>query len=165
MKKLKPMMVLCLTSATLFVASCKKEETKMEPTPTPTPAPMAPEASLYTRLGGIDAISAVTDQFLNNVAADNVINAQFAATVANPYRLKLLRNNLIDQICAGSGGPCQYKGKTMLESHKGMNITNAQFSALVGDLVASLDMFSVPEKEKNDLLAILGPMQSDIVGH
>jgi hemoglobin len=52
----------------------------------------------------------------------------------------------------------------MLEAHQGMNITQEEFNALVGDLVAALDQFSVPEQEKNELLAILGPMQSDIVG-
>ncbi len=124
--------------------------------------PVAP--TLYTRLGGIDAIAAVTDKFLTNVASDNVINARFEATVAEPSRLQLLRNNLIDQICAGAGGPCQYKGKTMLEAHTGMNISGAEFNALVGDLVAALDFYDVPEAEKNDLLAILGPMQTDIVG-
>lgn len=120
--------------------------------------------SLYSRLGGFDAISAVTDQFLANVAADAVINARFAATVADPFRLEVLRNNLIDQICEGAGGPCKYKGDTMAEAHAGMNITVDEFNALVGDLVAALDQFSVPQQEKDDLLAILGPMQSDIVG-
>ncbi len=120
--------------------------------------------SLYSRLGGIDAISAVTDQFLANVAADNAINARFAATVANPARLELLRNNLIDQLCEAAGGPCKYKGKNMRDAHKGMNITQAEFNALVADLVAALDKFKVPQKEKSELLGILGPMQSDIVG-
>ncbi len=124
----------------------------------------AKKDSLYSRLGGIDAIAAVTDQFLTNVAADSKINGRFEATVANPSRLQLLRNNLIDQICAGAGGPCQYKGKTMAEAHEGMDITEEEFNALVGDLVAALDKFKVPAKEKDDLLAILGPMQSDIVG-
>jgi hemoglobin len=122
------------------------------------------DPTLYTRLGGVDAISLVVDKFLTNVAADNMINARFEGTVANPSRLQLLRNNLIDQICAGSGGPCTYKGKTMLEAHTGMDISEAEFNALVGDLVAALNTYNVPEKEKNDLLAILGPMQSDIVG-
>lgn len=153
-----------ITVASLLLLSvaftgCKKDDDDPAPvTPTPTP-------SLYTRLGGINAISAVTDQFLANVANDNAINARFADAVANPYRLQLLRNNLIDQICAGSGGPCQYKGKTMLEAHTGMNITEAEFNALVGDLVAALDQFSVPATEKNELLGILGPMKSDVVGH
>jgi hemoglobin len=135
-----------------FTLSCSDDD-EAEPAP-----------ALYTRLGGVDAISLVVDKFLTNVASDNVINTRFEATVANESRLQLLRNNLIDQICAGSGGPCTYKGKTMLEAHTGMNITMAEFNALVGDLVAALDTYSVPEKEKNDLLAILGPMQSDIVG-
>lgn len=148
--------VLALAVAFTAMVACKKTST--------TNTTMTPEKSLYERLGGISAISAVTDQFLSNVAADTAINGDFAATVANPYRLKLLRNNLIDQICAGSGGPCQYKGKTMLEAHQGMNISNAKFDALVGDLVLALDKFKVPEKEKNDLLGILGPMRSDIVG-
>ncbi len=121
-------------------------------------------SSLYTRLGGVDAIAAVTDQFLANVVGDSRINGRFAATVSNEARTTLLRNNLIDQICAGSGGPCQYKGKTMLAAHQGMAITSAEFNALVEDLVASLNQFNVPAKEQNELLAILGPMSSDIVG-
>lgn len=120
--------------------------------------------SLYSRLGGFDAISAVTDQFLANVAADNVINARFAATVANPARLQLLRNNLVDQICEAAGGPCRYKGLNMRAAHTGMNITEQEFNALVADLVAALNRFNVPEKEKNELLGILGPMKPDIVG-
>lgn len=147
---------IALATALTAMVSCKKTETNN--------TNMTPEKSLYDRLGGIAAISAVTDQFLSNVAADTAINGDFAATVANSYRLKLLRNNLIDQLCAGFGGPCQYKGKTMLEAHQGMNISNAKFDALVKDLISALDKFKVPEKEKNDLLAILGPMRSDIVG-
>lgn len=121
-------------------------------------------ATLYERLGGVQAISAVVDQFLANVVADNAINARFAATVADPARTQLLRNNLIDQICAGSGGPCVYKGKNMREAHTGMNITDAEFTALVNDLVAALNQFNVPAQEQNDLLGILGPMKPDIVG-
>jgi hemoglobin len=151
----KMLAVLALTA--VLGTGCSKDDNGDTPTPVPT-------ATLYSRLGGINAISAVTDQFLANVANDNRINTRFAATVANPSRLQLLRNNLIDQICAGSGGPCQYKGKTMLAAHQGMNITDAEFTALVEDLVASLNQFSVPDKEKNELLAILGPMKSDIVG-
>lgn len=152
MKKSARFLTLALFAAFALV-SCK-DSNEVEPTP---------EASLYERLGGISAISAVVDQFLTNVVGDNAINARFAPTVADPFRTKLLRNNLIDQICAGAGGPCQYKGQTMLAAHKGMKITEAEFNALVGDLVAALDKFNVPTKEKNDLLAILGPMKTDIV--
>jgi hemoglobin len=122
------------------------------------------QTTLYERLGGVEAISAVVDQFLTNVAADNVINERFAPSVADPDRFQALRDNLIDQICAGTGGPCTYEGQTMLEAHAGMNITDTEFNALVADLVAALNEFEVPEAEQTELLGILGPMKTDIVG-
>lgn len=117
------------------------------------------EPSLYERLGGKPAIQAVVDDFIANVAADNRINARFAN--ANIPRLK---ENLVNQVCAGTGGPCAYAGRDMKSAHAGMNITEAEFGALVEDLVKTLDKFKVPTAEKNELLGILGPMKKDIVG-
>jgi len=117
------------------------------------------QKSLYDRLGGLGAITAVVDDFVGNVAADNRINKFFAKT--DILRLKRL---LVEQICAGTGGPCTYTGRDMRSVHAGMGITDAQFNALVEDLVKSLDKFKVPEKEKGELLGILGPMKPSIVG-
>jgi len=133
-----------------MMTSCKKEE-EMDPT-------------LYERLGGIDAIAAVTDKFLANVAGNDEINFFFADAVADPFRLQSLRNHLVDQICEAAGGPCVYKGKSMQEAHAGMNITTEQFNSLVGDLVAALDFYAVPTAEKDELLGILGSLAPDIVG-
>jgi hemoglobin len=121
-------------------------------------APMQ-QKSLYDRLGGQGALVAVVDDFVGNVAADNRINKFFAKT--DIPRLKRL---LVEQICAGTGGPCTYTGRDMKSAHAGMGINDAQFSALVEDLVKSLDKFKVPEKEKGELLGILGPMKPSIVG-
>jgi hemoglobin len=121
-------------------------------------APM-PQKALYDRLGGQPAITAVVDDFVGNVAGDSRINGFFART-----DIPRLKKNLTDQICAGTGGPCTYSGKDMRSAHKGMNITDAQFNALVEDLVKTLDKFKVPAKEKGELLAILAPMQPQIVG-
>lgn len=123
----------------------------------------AKEASLYTRLGGKKAIEAVVGEFINNCATDPRINNFFKATAADPKRLAKFKQNLIDQICEASGGPCKYKGKTMKESHKGMGVKDQHFTALVEDLVKALDKFKVGEKEKGELLAVLGPMKKDIV--
>jgi hemoglobin len=117
------------------------------------------ERSLYERLGGKDAISGVVDDFVANVAADARINARFTKT--DIAHLKLM---LVDQICEATGGPCTYTGKSMREAHKGMNITETEFSALVEDLTQSLDKFNVPEREKTELLTALGGMKGDIVG-
>ena len=109
-------------------------------------APMQ-QKSLYDRLGGQGALVAVVDDFVGNVAADNRINKFFART--DIPRLKRL---LVEQICAGTGGPCTYTGRDMKSAHAGMGINDAQFNALVEDLVKSLDKFKVPEKEKGELL-------------
>ena len=119
--------------------------------PTSTP-------SLYNRLGGKPAITAVVDQFVANVAADRRINGRFAT--ADIPRLK---GHLVDQVCSATGGPCAYSGRDMKRTHTGMGITTAEFEALVQDLVAALDTFHVPTGEKQELLGLLGPMKKDIV--
>lgn len=122
-----------------------------------SPGTMA-EKSLYERLGGKPAITAVVDDFVGRVAADTRINGKFAN--ADLPRLKMM---LVDQICQASGGPCTYTGRDMKSAHAGMGINSAEFDALVKDLVASLNKFKVTEREKNELLAALGPMKQDIV--
>jgi len=117
-------------------------------------------ASLYDRLGGKPAITAVVDDFIGNVAADKRINDKFAKT-----DIPHLKMELVDQICAATGGPCKYTGRDMRDVHSGMNVTDAQFDALVGDLKASLDKFKVGDREQGELLGALGKMRGDIVGH
>ena len=115
--------------------------------------------SLYQRLGGQPAIVAVVDDFVGNVAADNRINGFFAKT-----EIPRLKRLLVEQICAGTGGPCTYTGKSMRDAHHNMGVTDADFGALVGDLTKTLDKFKVPAKEQQELLGVLGPMKGDIVG-
>jgi hemoglobin len=117
-----------------------------------------PSGSLYDRLGGRAAITAVVDEFVAKVAADNRINGRFATT-----DIPKLKRHLVDQVCAASGGPCVYTGRDMKTTHAGMRLTNADFDALVQDLVAALDKFKVGEQEKQELLALLSPMRKDIV--
>jgi hemoglobin len=120
--------------------------------------------SLYSRLGGKKAITAVVDEFVGIVAADNRINKFFADAAGDPKRLAAFKGKLVDQICQASGGPCKYKGQDMVTAHKGMNITDADFGALVEDLVAALNKLNVPKAEQDELLGLLGPMKGDIVG-
>ena len=119
---------------------------------------MMEKKSLYDRLGGKLAITAVVDDFIGNVAGDTRINRRFAT--ADIPRLKAM---LVNQICQASGGPCAYTGASMKEAHKGMKIADAEFNALVEDLVKSLDKFKVPAQEKGELLTALGGMKGDIV--
>ena len=118
----------------------------------------APKRSLYDRLGGYNAISAVVDDFVGNVAADKRINKFFAK--ANVPRLKA---RLVEQLCAASGGPCIYTGADMKTAHAGMGVRNRDFDALVQDLVKSLNKFKVPKAEQKEIASVLLPMRKDIV--
>ena len=69
----------------------------------------------------------------------------------------------MEQICAGAGGPCKYRGRSMKAAHRGMGVRNMDFNALVEDLKISLDTFKVPAREQAELLALLGPMRGQIV--
>ena len=121
------------------------------------------QKSLYDRLGGKDAITAVVDAFVGQVAADKRINGFFAKTASDPERLKIFKMHLVNQICEASGGPCKYTGKDMKTAHMSMGVSGADFSALVEDLVWALDKFKVGKMEKDQLLGALGPMKGDIV--
>ena len=116
------------------------------------------ERSLYERLGGTDALSAVVDAFRDRVGADDRINAKFART-----DMARLRKMLIDQVCEAAGGPCTYNGRSMKEAHAGMRVTSGEFDALVEDLVATLNQFKVGKREQDELLAVLGPLKPEIV--
>ena len=116
------------------------------------------ERKLYERLGGIDAITAVVEDFRDRAAADDRINLKFART-----DLARLTKMLIDQVCEATGGPCRYGGRSMKEAHAGMKVTKGEFNALVDDLVTTLKQFKVPSAEQGELLAILGPLKPDIV--
>jgi hemoglobin len=115
-------------------------------------------ASLYERLGGKPAITAVTGELLDRIAADPRIKFRFFNTDLG--RLKKL---LVEFVCMATGGPCKYTGQDMETSHAGMELVAEEFTALVEDLAGALDKFKVPAREKSELLGALGPLQPQIV--
>ncbi|MBA2497691.1 MAG: group 1 truncated hemoglobin [Acidimicrobiia bacterium] len=114
--------------------------------------------TLYERLGGRDAIAAVVAEMCARSLADDRINAKFVRT--DPARLEAM---LVDQVCAATGGPFTYTGRSMAEAHAGMSVTAAEFAAQVDALVASLAHFDVPQAEQDELITLLAPMRDDIV--
>ncbi len=156
-------MLLRSALAVLLISGCAtpRGAAPVEPEPaaaTETAPAAAPARTLFERLGGLSAIELVVDGLLQRAFADESINYTWAGSA-----LPRVRKNLIDLVCAGTGGGCVYAGRSMVDVHKHMRITGAQFDTLVGHLIATLDEAGVPEQEKNELLGILGPMRGDIV--
>lgn len=119
------------------------------------------EQSLYKRLGGYDAIAAVTDDFIGRMASDKALSRFFVGH--SKESLGRIRQLVVDQLCAATGGPCIYIGRDMKSSHQGMGITEADWNAAVVHLVATLDKFKVPERERKEVLGAISGLKKDIV--
>lgn len=120
------------------------------------------QASLYHRLGGYDALAAVTDDFIGRLIADPQLSRFFPGLSADSR--KRLRQHVVDFLCSATGGPCFYTGRDMKTAHTGLGVTEADWTAAVKDLVTTLDKFKVPEKEKAEVLGAVSGLKGDIVG-
>jgi hemoglobin len=117
--------------------------------------------TLYKRLGGYDAIAAVTDDFVGRLVGDARFTKFFVGHSTDSTQR--IRQLIVDQLCAATGGPCIYTGRDMKTAHAGLGITEEDWDAAVAHLVASLDKFQVPQKEKDEVLGALTPLEADIV--
>ena len=120
-----------------------------------------PTASLYTRLGGFEALAAVTDDILAREVKDPVIAPFFKGLEARD--VQRIRQHLLDQLCAASGGPCFYPGRDMKAVHGEMEITEAAWNAFTGHIGETLAAFKVGEREQNELVVIVASLKKDIV--
>ena len=118
--------------------------------------------SLYKRLGGYDAIAAVSDDFIGRLAADPQLKRFFVGLSTDSQ--KRLRGHVVDFLCVATGGPCMYLGRDMKTSHTGLHITEEDWQATVKDLNATFDKFKVPDRERNDVLTAVSGLKGDIVG-
>lgn len=125
-----------------------------------TPA-RAQEKSLYERVGGYNALAAVVDDFIGRLVSDKQFEKFFIGHSIDSK--KRIRQHILDQFCAATGGPCVYTGREMKTTHGGLGITEAEWDAAAKHLSASLDKFKVPEKEKGEILAFVTTLKKDIV--
>jgi hemoglobin len=114
--------------------------------------------SLYRDFGEREGLVKIIDDATGRWVGDERIKDTFDNI--NLVRFKRL---LVDQLCELTGGPCHYKGRDMYHAHKGLALNNAQFNALVEDLQLAMDTYGIPFRTQNRLLAMLAPMQRDVV--
>ena len=147
-KRMAVVVVLCLSlAAPMWAAAAQADQ----------------QQSLYKRLGGFDALAAVTDDFIGRMASDPQLKHFF--TGFNENSLHRIREHVVDFLCQATGGPCVYHGLDMKTAHTGLKITDSDWDVAVKHLNATFDKFKVPQKERTDVLNAVGPLKADIVGH
>jgi hemoglobin len=124
----------------------------------------AAEKSLYERLGGLAPISVVVSDFIDALVPDAILNQNPAikearARVPAPY----LKFHVTALVCQATGGPCQYTGRSMKDSHAHLHITEAEWDRMAQIFKQVLDKYKVPEKEQQELFAVVGTTKADIV--
>ena len=120
--------------------------------------------SLYDRLGGLAPISVVVSDFVDALVPDSVLNANPAIDAARKrVPAAYLKYQVTSLVCQATGGPCQYQGRAMKESHAHMNITESEWDRMVVLFKEVLAKHKVPEKETKELLDIVGSTKADIV--
>jgi hemoglobin len=116
------------------------------------------EETLFAQIGGEPKLRATIDTMVEVMLVDKRINFTFAET-----DLAKFKGLLYDQICELTGGPCKYTGRDMKTSHEKINSNNEMFNALAEDLYIAFEKHGVPYRVQNKVVALLAPMQPDIV--
>lgn len=122
------------------------------------------EKSLYDRLGGLAPISVVVDDFIDAMVPDSILNQNPAIDAARKrVPAAYLKYHVTAMVCQATGGPCQYVGRNMKDSHVHLNISEANWERMVEIFKGVLAKYKVPEKETSELLAIVESTKADIV--
>ena len=124
-------------------------------------ASQAADPPLYQRLGGYDAIAAVTGDFLGRLAHDPSLGRFFVGHGTDSVRR--IQQDIVDFLCKATGGPCLYTARDMKTAHAGLAITGADWDKMLVHLSATFNKFKVPERERNELLAAVAGLKKDIV--
>ncbi len=119
------------------------------------------ETTLYERLGGYDAIAAVTKDLMLRIKADSRLGRFYQYRGEDGIQRE--EQLLVDFLCSSAGGPMYYTGRDMKTLHIGMKLSESDWSALLGHLNATLEAFQVPQAERDDLVAFVQSTKTDIV--
>ena len=131
-------------------------QTSSEETPT--------QKSLYDRLGGVYAIAAVIDDFIDRIMDNPRLNANPKVDEAHHRVSRAGFKYLVtEMVCGATGGPQQYTGRSMYDSHVHLDITEDEWQVFLADLQACLDHFAVPKVEQGEIFALVDSTKSDIV--
>lgn len=119
--------------------------------------------SLYERLGKKEGITSLVDDIVNAHMENPVIKVRFLPYKEDPENLKKIKGHLVDFFSEGSGGDVTYHGRDMESTHRGMNISEAEYMAATDDILNTLDRHGIDEQSKKDVLAIAYSLKEQIL--
>lgn len=121
------------------------------------------QASLFERLGGSAGIKAMVEDIVTLHMENPVVRARFLPLRDTPERMEVIKAHLCAFLEAGSGGTAQYTGRTMRDSHRGMNINEAEYMAVIDDILAAMRQHNIDEQTLKDVLSIAYSLKGDIL--
>lgn len=119
--------------------------------------------TLYKQLGQSEGISALVDDIVDAHLQNPVIKARYQPMAADPEKLEEAKRHLRDFLGTGSGGPEDYSGRSMPETHRGMNISAAEYMAACNDIMNTLDAHNIDEQARKDVLFIAWSLKDEIM--
>lgn len=119
--------------------------------------------SLYQRLGETEGIREIATTILEAHLANPVVQKRYEPLRNDPQRFDTVLQHVVDFLDEGSGGPATYRGKSMVDTHTGMNISGEEFLAVLDDIMDALQKHGVDEQAQKDVLAISYSLKPQIV--
>lgn len=164
MKTLAWLFALAIPAPGILTLAAEQATPGSEARPVSVAAAPAAQKSLYERLGGVYAISAVVDDFIERLLANDMLNANPAIRNARERVPKQgLKFHVTALVCQVTGGPCNYTGRDMKGSHAHLNISEREWQEMLAEFSTTLDKFNVPATEQGELVAIVNSTKTDIV--
>jgi hemoglobin len=120
--------------------------------------------SLYERLGGAKGIAALVDGIVDAHMAKPIIKARFLPYADKPDVVERVKKHTCDFLGSGTGGPETYAGRSMSDTHRGMNITEQEYAAVAEDILATLKKHKIDSQTRDEVMSIVGSLKSEIVG-
>ena len=119
--------------------------------------------SLFDRLGGSSGINVLVEDIVARHMENPRIRARFRPYLETPDKLEMTKKHLCAFLEAGSGGTAQYTGRNMHDTHRGMNINEAEYMAALDDILMALRDHEIDEQTQKDVLAIAYSLKDDIM--
>lgn len=119
--------------------------------------------TLYERLGELQGITKLVNDVVDLHMSNPQVSPRFLPFKDQPERLTTIKEHTVNFFCAGAGGPQEYKGRDMVSTHKGMNISEQEFLAVVDDILGAMGKNGYQDEEKKDVLAILYSLKEGVI--